>query len=168
MTEAAQQSPVPAWGSANTELTVPLRALDLDAASAIDRLLIQELVARYCWSYDERQLDALAAAYAPDAVWNGSVAGEFDIEDIVGREAIVDWLKGHMAAQRDQRRHNVVNTVFVKQSSDSAQLLCYLLLTATQDRATAVVTSGFYRVDVVKSGEGWQIKRVFGGFDNAF
>jgi hypothetical protein len=168
MTDAAQQSPAPAWGSAATNLALPVQALQLDPAGAVDRLLIQELVARYCWSYDERRLEALAAAYTPDAVWDGSVAGEFTIEDIVGREAIVDWLKGHMGAQSDQRRHNVLNTVFTEQGPDSAQLICYLLLTSAQDRVTSVVTSGFYRVDVVKTGEGWQIKRVFGGFDNAF
>jgi hypothetical protein len=168
MTDAAPQSPVPAWGSATTALDLPLHTPDLDAARAVDRLLIQELVARYCWSYDERRLDALAASYTADAVWDGSVAGEFAIDDIVGREAIVDWLKGHMAAQSDQRRHNVLNTIFTKQGPDSAQLISYLLLTGTQDRVTSVITSGFYRVDVVKTGEGWQIKRIFGGFDNAF
>lgn len=163
-----QSSPVPAWGSSETALDLPVRGLGLDPAGAVDRLLIQELVARYCWSYDERRLDALAAAYTSDAVWQGSVCGEFAIEDIVGREAIVDWLKGHMAAQTDQRRHCVLNTVFTQQSPDRAQVLSYLLLTSTQDRATAVVTTGFYRVDVVRTEEGWLIERVYGGFDNAF
>ena len=168
MTEAAQQSPVPAWGSATTDLDLPVHALSLDAAGVVDRLLIQELIARYCWSYDERRLDTLAAAYTSDAVWDGSVAGGFAIDDIVGREAIVDWLKGHMGSQSDQRRHNVLNTVFTQQGPDSAQVLCYLLLTSAQDQVTSVVTSGFYRVDVAKTSEGWQIKRIFGGFDNAF
>jgi ketosteroid isomerase-like protein len=162
-------SPPPAWGHSNSFVTLsPADPIRTDE-QARDRLQILDAVNRYSWSYDERQLDALAAAFTEDAVWEGSVAGTAAIDPLRGRDAIVDWLKGHMASQDDQRRHNTLNHVVLAQAADSASVITYLLLTSASSGQVRVVTSGFYHFDLVRSEVGgWLIRRLFGGFDCPF
>lgn len=169
MTTAMQKTPFPGWGRANSFLEFGATQAPLTAAGLVDRLNILDVLARYAWAYDERNIAALESGFVEDAVWEGSVAGTFAIEPIRGRQAISEWLQGHMAAQKDQRRHNAINHVFVSQTETTAEVLSYLLLTSASDGATSVVTSGFYRTSFVKAdGEVWQIQHMFGGFDNPF
>ena len=53
----------------------------------------------------------LADVFTHDAVFEAVVADGEPMEQVCGREAIVAWLRGHMAVQSDQRRHNVQNPV---------------------------------------------------------
>jgi ketosteroid isomerase-like protein len=159
----------PAWGRSGgfVDLGQPVPQTGPDGAS--DRAAILETLARYAWAYDQRDLSALAAVFTEDAVWDGSVAGEVAIGPYKGRTEIVEWLKGHMAAQSDQRRHCALNQVVTRQDGATAQALAYLLLTAAQDGAVRVASTGFYRVDFRRSSDGaWLIEHMFGGFDVPF
>jgi ketosteroid isomerase-like protein len=159
----------PAWGREHgfVDLRQPLTAPGADAVS--DRAAILDAVSRYSWAYDERDLPALSAVFTQNAVWDGSVQGSVPVGPYKGRAEIVEWLKGHMAAQPDQRRHCVLNQLVTHQDDGSAQVLAYLLLTSAQDGAVGVVTTGFYRFDLRKSGDGtWLIEHMFGGFDAPF
>jgi hypothetical protein len=169
MTTEVQQTPFPAWGRSNSFLSFGDSQTPLTQAGLVDRLNILDVLGRYAWSYDERNIAALESGFTEDAVWEGSVAGSFAIEPIRGRQAISDWLQGHMAAQNDQRRHNAINHIFVSQTETAAEVLSYLLLTSASEGSTRVITSGFYRVRFVKAEGGvWQIEHMFGGFDNPF
>ncbi|GAA2026769.1 hypothetical protein GCM10009819_07500 [Agromyces tropicus] len=140
----------------------------VDAGGA-DRLEILNVLSRYAWSYDERQLDSLGSVFTEDAVWLGSVKGDFEIEPIRTRDGIVDWLRGHMDSQADQRRHNIINAVVTEQADRSARVLSYLLLTSATDEGVRVVTTGVYDTELIKDDSGaWRISRFFGGFDFPF
>ena len=163
------QSPVPSWGRSNDFVPVGDVAIGVNEFQLADRLAILDALGRYCWAYDERQVVALGNSFTKDAVWEGSVAGEFAIEPLTGREAISTWLQEHMANQQDQRRHNMTNHVFASQDRGSAEVIAYLLLTSASSGQAKVVTTGFYKISLVKdASDGWLISHMFGGFDTPF
>ncbi len=157
--------PLPAWGH-----TARLLALEdsVPASSTADRLLFTERIARYCWAYDERRKDALARCFSEDAVWEGNVLGQVPIGPFQGRERIVTWLTEFWPHQHDQRRHMLLNTIVETQRPDFAVTLSYLLLMSSNGKRVAVETSGFYRVEYIRTPDEWQIGRLTAGFDAPF
>ena len=158
----------PAWGRSNGFVDVGVSAAELSADQVRDRLLILDVVNRYGWSYDERDLASLERTFTADAVFDGNVAGSFPVGPYEGRAAIVEWLQGHMDSQQDQRRHATTNPTFVAQTDSTATVNAYLILTSVADGQARLVTSGFYRFDLTKAEGSWAISHIFGGFDAAF
>jgi hypothetical protein len=74
-----------------------------------------------------------------------------------GREAIRKLHADSLAAQTDQRRHNLSNVVLVKESPDTATTTSNLTLLSIENGAVRVLSSGWYRDDLVKSGGEWLI-----------
>ena len=68
MTQAMQ---TPGWGRANGFVDVGVSAADLSDAQVRDRLLVLDVVNRYGWSCDERDIDSLRRTFAEDAVIDG-------------------------------------------------------------------------------------------------
>lgn len=163
------QSPAPSWGRSQAFLSIPDDALTLTEDLLADRVAILDALARYSWTYDERQVTALSNGFSHDAVWEGSVAGDLQIDPIQGREAISSWLQEHMASQSDQRRHNMSNHTFITQTVQNAEVISYLLLTSASRGETKLITTGFYRTRLEKDGSGhWLISHMFAGFDAPF
>lgn len=124
---------------------------------------------RYAWAYDERDLGVLADVFTDDAVFESVVADGEAMEPLRGRDAVVDWLKGHMAAQSDQRRHTMPNPVVLTAGATEAVVCAYLLLTAAEAGHVRVVTTGTYRMHMTRTAEGpWRIARITAGFDAPF
>ena len=163
---AAQQ--VPAWAHATGLLTLGAPCPMSDAAAIADRLLVCEVIARYCWGYDERREAALAHCFTDDAVWEGNVLGRTRIGPFEGRARIMKWLTNFWPYQRDQRRHMLMNTIVEEQSADAATTLSYLQLVGSNGNEVALETTGFYRVRYRRTAQGWQIGHLFAGFDAPF
>ncbi|MFG2730418.1 nuclear transport factor 2 family protein [Streptomyces canus] len=159
---------VPGWGRTNGFVDVGTGVAQLTAEQAADRLLILEVINRYAWSYDERDMTALGRSFTKDAVFAGNVAGSVEIGPFKGRENIVAWLRGHMDGQSDQRRHSVTNPTFTSQTKDSAAVNAFLMLTTVSEGQARLVTTGFYTFELRRSADGWAINHAFGGFDAAF
>src|ERR1700675_3705147 len=66
-------STVPAWAHAAGMLSLGQAQVPKDATGLADRALFTECIAIYCWSYDERRLDALPKCFTDDAVWAGNI-----------------------------------------------------------------------------------------------
>ena len=163
---AAQQ--VPAWAHSAGLVTLGAPCHMSDAAAMADRLLICEVIARYCWGYDERREAALAYCFTDDAVWEGNVLGRIPIGPFEGRARIMKWLTTFWPHQRDQRRHMLMNTIVEEQAADSATTLSYLQLIGSNGKEVALETTGFYRVQYRRTAQGWQIGHLFAGFDAPF
>ncbi|MDF3306458.1 nuclear transport factor 2 family protein [Rhodococcus sp. T2V] len=160
---------LPAWGrrSGAIELTKATSARTLEQVA--DRLEITELISRYAWSYDERDLESLNSVFTPSATWEGKIADKVVIDPVVGRSSIVDWLEDHMKSQTDQRRHNGLNPLVVSYDGQTATVLTYLLLTSANGTSVSLTTTGFYRISALKqSSGGWLIDHLFAGFDAPF
>ena len=165
---AAEPLRVPAW--AHTAGLLELgRAIPCEGAGATaDRLLFCERIARYCWGYDERRLDLLAACFTEDAVWEGNVLGRIAIGPFVGRARIAAWLTEFWPHQHDQRRHMLLNTIVEAQTADTATTLSYLLLMGSDGKAAVVDSMGFYKVAYRREGAEWLISHLTAGFDKPF
>lgn len=168
-TDETKEAPtIPAWAHKAGMLSLRDASAPADAAATADRLLFSERIARYCWAYDERQLDRLAACFTEDAVWEGNVIGKIPVGPFAGRDAICNWLSEFWPHQRDQRRHMILNTIVEEQTPDSAVTWSYLLLMGSTGREVSVETTGFYRVHYRRIGQDWLIARLVAGFDAPF
>jgi hypothetical protein len=159
---------LPAWAHACGMLDLQESQRPTDSAALCDRMLCMERIARYCWAYDERRADLLAACFTEDGVWEGNVLGKTAVGPFVGRERIREWLCGFWPHQRDQRRHMLLNTIVEAQVAGSVVTLSYLLLMSSDSRRVNLETSGFYRVLHRRVGEQWQIASLSAGFDAPF
>jgi len=159
---------MPAWAHAAGILNLGPAVRTEGPDAAIDRALICERIARYCWSYDERRLELLAGCFTEDAVWEGNVLGRVPIGPFVGRDRIAAWLSEFWPHQHDQRRHMLLNTIVEEQTGETATTLSYLLLMASTGTAASIESMGFYKVNYRREGGDWFISHLSAGFDKPF
>ena len=122
------------------------------------RAEIENVLGRAAWGYDENDVDLIAAQFTETATMtlqigrDGDVIGPFE-----GREAIRKLHADSLAGQTDQRRHNISNVVLVKETPDTASVTSNLTLLSIENGAARVLSSGWYRDDLVKVGGDWLI-----------
>ena len=80
--------------------------------SVEQKLAIHELLSRAAYAYDERDMKALEAGFAPEASMSLRIAGGDLIGPFEGRPAILELMRNSMAQQSDVRRHVVSNIFF--------------------------------------------------------
>lgn len=137
--------------------------------NAADRQEIINALSKYTWGYDENDFALLRDSFTENATSGGVVSGT-DIKwgPMAGREEIATVLEGIRETQTDQRRHNVSNFLFSKQTETEATFRCYLNLLATEGGVCKVVTGGYYEIDAVKDGDTWRMSRLDGVLDAPF
>ena len=88
--------PLPAWSRIRNILNLTL-AKDRKIVSPLDdRSLLQESLHRYCWGFDERNMDMLDEVFDKDAQWEAIVMGESTVGPFVGKEQVqVDVARWH-------------------------------------------------------------------------
>ena len=129
------------------------------ADMASNRPSIENTLHRAAWGYDENDVDLIAAQFTEDASMtlqigrDGDPIGPFD-----GRDAIRKLHADSLAAQTDQRRHNVSNLIVESETDDSASTLSNLTLLSIENGAARVLSSGWYRDELVRHGEAWLIR----------
>jgi ketosteroid isomerase-like protein len=153
----------PGWGSTYLAAT-PAREVDLDPA---EQLAVQQTLARYAFALDQQDLVALEGVLTEDATWTFTIAGEVDHSPFVGRAAILDFVRGAMDAQADQRRHNLINIVFHSTDAGTAEVRAYLMLTSNAGGSPSVIATGFYTFRLERAESEWRIAELFLGMDNA-
>jgi hypothetical protein len=100
----------------------------------IDPGAVQNLVARWWWSYDEGHFDFLASHLTEDAHFvcrtdTGNTAWEeFVRADIRGRDAFMAWQTQHRLESPYPLRHHGTNLHVVEQRGDEATFACYILV----------------------------------------
>jgi hypothetical protein len=133
------------------------------------RAVLSDRMARYAWSFDERQPELLAECFTADATWVANIRNETIIGPFVGRDAVVEYMSSFWDAQRDQRRHMIMNSLVTEQSEDSATIYTYHLLVSVTTEAIVPVTCGFYEVRMQRGADGvWRISSLLAGYDLAF
>lgn len=121
------------------------------------KLEVLELLARSAYALDERDLAALEACFAPAAALVLDVSGGAGPIRFEGRDRIMGLMRDSMAAQKDKRRHVTTNTIFVAKHGGEISLVSNLTLTAAENGAIRLVSSGLYRDRVRKEGGRWVI-----------
>jgi len=144
-------------------------AIDM-AVVAADRSAMQNTLARYAWGYDEGNFGMLADTFTKDGTTSGKVANsDASWGPTAGNQAIADMLKVIREQQTDQRRHTVHTFRFENQSSSSADLYSYVLITSTENAMTKTLTTGWYHASMVKEGDGeWRMADLTARLDSPF
>jgi len=153
----------PGWG--RTYLA-PIRPGEV-ALDPAEQLAVHQALGRYAFAMDQQDLEALGAVLTEDATWTFKIAGE-DLGPVVGREAILGFVRDAMAAETDQRRHNLVNVVLHSADADSARVHAYLMLTSNAGGTSSVVATGFYTFRLEQADGEWRVAELFLGADNAW
>jgi len=119
---------------------------------------IENTLGRASWGYDENDVDLIAAQFTDGASMTMQIGREGDvIGPFEGREAIRKLHADSLDGQTDQRRHNLSNLVIVKETADSASTTTNLTLLSIENGAMKVLSSGWYRDELIKHGDSWLI-----------
>jgi hypothetical protein len=122
---------------------------------------------RYAFALDQHDLAALGQLLTGSATWTFSIAGQTILGPVNGRDAILDFVRGSLAEQADQRRHNLFNISVSAAATSTADAQAYLVLTSSADDAPSITATGFIMFKLEKSESCWRIAELFLGFDNA-
>ncbi|MBN9110272.1 MAG: nuclear transport factor 2 family protein [Pseudonocardia sp.] len=122
------------------------------------RAEIENTLGRASWGYDEDDVDLIAAQFTETATMTMQIGRDGDtIGPFEGRDAIRKLHADSLVAQTDQRRHNLSNLVITAETADSASTTANLTLLSIENGAVQVLSSGWYRDDLVRSGDVWLI-----------
>ncbi|WP_305786927.1 nuclear transport factor 2 family protein [Symbioplanes lichenis] len=113
---------------------------------------------RYAAALDERDPAALAEVLTEDATWTFKSGGETVAGPVVGRSAILDFVRA--AKPGGQQRHHLTNVVV-----DGGTVRAYLLLTSTAGGRAAVVNTGRCTFGLRAAGDEWRIASLVVEFD---
>lgn len=119
---------------------------------------IAELLAKAAYALDTKNLQMLEAGFAEDANFTLTIAGVAEVSKFEGREAIMGLMKGALDVQTDERRHGISNIFYEKVGKDSATVVSYLTLMATEAGEINLITTGIYTDQVVLQDGAWVVK----------
>ena len=125
-----------------------------------DKLAIHELLSRAAYALDERNLEMLAASFAPDARFSMRIAGGDLVGPFESREGIMELMTGAMAQQTDKRRHVVSNIFFPDEAHEADKgfaVISNLTLFATEDGVISLLSAGVYHDRVVRCDGQWEL-----------
>ncbi len=125
-----------------------------------NQLAIQTLLAQSAYALDERHMDALEACFAADASLQIVIA-DADPIDFAGRETIMELMRDSADTQTDVRRHVTTNTFFKptgEEREGELSTISNLTITAVENGAIRLVTSGYYKDTFVQQNGSWLIR----------
>ena len=158
----------PSWGHIDEVIHLNHDQTLVSKELLADRILIAERMHRYGWAFDERQEEALSECFTESATWQANIMGTSTIGPFNGKSEIINFMKGFWPNQLDQRRHNITNVIVESQSEKAASVMAYLVLMSASAQGLKPVTTGFYKVEMVKSDGTWKIQTLLVGFDLSY
>ena len=124
----------------------------------LDQRAIVELTVRYCWALDERNFEALRSIFSPDCT---ALYGRLHL---VGVEQVM--ARCQRALEILDASQHLVSTHQVNIVGDSATCRCYFHAQHVRHGAASeldpspnFVVAGRYTDDLVRTGQGWRIRR---------
>ena len=123
-----------------------------------DKLEVHELLAKWAYAYDERDVAMLENCFTAGASFSMRIAGGDLVGPFEGREAIMALMTGSMDEQTDVRRH-VISNIFFDESAEVTTVVSNLTLVATQNGEIELLTAGVYRDEVVEEEGAWRVSR---------
>jgi ketosteroid isomerase-like protein len=126
-----------------------------------DKLAIQEVIARYSYTYDAQDAEGFAALFTEDAVWelfdSGATCPEIQL---ASQTAIRAWAAQRLQERRGRftSRHYQSGILFDELTSESARTRTMVLVThhGVTEAAPRPTASGVYHDQWRKTHEGWR------------
>jgi hypothetical protein len=125
----------------------------------IDDALVQALLGRWWFNYDEGNFAELKDLLTDDARFTCRTdTGATDYEefvraDLAGRDEVVAWQTEHRQASPYPLRHNATNVHVVGQRRDEASAASYIFVTHIAGGAVANLSTGTVRATVRRQGD---------------
>lgn len=137
---------------------------------AHERSEILELINRYAWGYDSKDLELLGSVFSINASTSGVIMGsEQSWGPWTGRSEIVNNLSAIRESQTDQRRHQISTPIFTSFTNELAEVRCYLALYAVASpKPPKLVATGTYTARVSKKEGQWLIDALDAQLDSEF
>ncbi|MDQ0867323.1 nuclear transport factor 2 family protein [Arthrobacter globiformis] len=136
--------------------------------TALDRLEIQELTTGYGVHHDRRDFASLRDCFTADATYTMHIKGGPTYGPHAGPDAIVAQIQAFKESQNDTRRHHITNIQIEPIGDDTASVISYVLVSATDAQGLSIKTVGTYADTVTRTAEGWLIARKELHLDSAF
>jgi SnoaL-like domain len=129
-----------------------------------DMTRIQELMARYCYAQDSRDLVMLETCFTADATISGlpegaQPAGRAGLMEVFGR------IHGMLTARR---RHMLTNFFFLEEGESEARVQAYETFYLIRGEELELHLTGIYRVRVAIEDGVWKIRHIEAAFDVPF
>ena len=122
-------------------------------------IAIQNLKARYCLGADLSPEDAAGARLVFDEILTDDVVGDYGMGELIGREALTDFLVTAIAANSEWMIH-MLHSPLIDIDGERAKGQ-WTVLVKTQRRGGAVETVfGRYEDEFILTPAGWKIVRV--------
>lgn len=109
---------------------------------------IQQLLAKYCFAHDERDLDMLASCFASDVSMMG----------VAGRDNVVAAYGAGYQQLTIKRRHVISNIFIVEDGDERAVVQSYITLYLVHDDQLSLHLTGTYRDTLVREDGAWRIQ----------
>ena len=120
-----------------------------------DLLLIEELLARYCFAHDSENVNMLAPCFAKTAEMRG----------VRGPEAIAAAYGAGYKGLTARRRHVLTNFVVLEDGESDALVQAYETFYLIRGEQLELHLTGIYRARVVLEDNEWKIYSIEGSFD---
>jgi ketosteroid isomerase-like protein len=126
-----------------------------------DRLLIQDVIATYSYSYDGRDADVFAQLFVEDAIFEVVIPTQSrPAVRVLSRAAIRKWaVQRHELTAETQARHYQSGLLFDELTVNTARTRTMLLLVCqgAADSAPLLQLTGVYHDTWRKTSEGWRL-----------
>jgi hypothetical protein len=141
----------PELTQAEIDLNAALRKTPASRSSALtaaDQAEIQLLYAKYNHAIDSGDAEEWAATFTPNGVFN---------ERFAGREALIGFINTWKASGMIRRHWN--NNLLISGDARAARGSVYLMLMNVGVRPAAILATGVYLDDLIKTDAGWRFER---------
>lgn len=124
-----------------------------------DRSEITDLIYRYSYTVDARDIESFVSLFTEDCRWVAHLAERTIVLDSRTklREHVTTRLK-YFTDQGIQTRHLQTNTILTRVNADQVQGVTYVTLLGQVkgEAAPRVISTGIYKDEFVKTEEGWR------------
>lgn len=127
-------------------MLLPAAAMAQTRLTADDMAEIHNLYAHYNLVLDAGDAEAWADTFLPDGRFGSSV----------GRDALVAFATSFHASNPGSRHWN--SNIQITPTADGASGTCYLMLWNVGVRPAAIILTGIYQDELVKTPNGWRFK----------
>jgi 3-phenylpropionate/cinnamic acid dioxygenase small subunit len=140
---------------------ISLAAANSDLLNITDHQEIMDIIYRYSYTYDSKNLDAWLSLFLENATWsvyegNSSVPETVTKSNEERRQMLGQRLK-KMSAQGIQSRHYMTNTLLNKTGERKVKGITMFLLIwqYTSEASPRLINTGYYQDEFVKTEHGW-------------
>jgi ketosteroid isomerase-like protein len=158
--------PTRAWAHSSGLIHLPANGPWTIGSDVVDRLKIQEVLARWGIAYDEGRMDVIASLFTEDAVFQVTMASNDPIVVATGRDDIVKSVGYAMKQQGDQRRHAISNIVIDHPEAARASIIAYGVVINEAD-SPLVGATVVYSGNLARGRDGvWRLTKFVIGMDS--